>query len=69
MFVITVLGEPTTTSLDIDMLRHEGVTIASDTLACGIDKGPDYSDVTIDVELSMEEYRLGKRGRHAMVQS
>ena len=54
-FVITVLGEPTTTSLDIDMLRHEGVTIASDTLACGMDKGPDYSDVTIDVELSIEE--------------
>ena len=34
-FVITVLGESVESSMDIDLLRHEGVSVTRETLSCG----------------------------------
>lgn len=52
-FVITIKGEPITTSMDVSIQRHEGITEASKTLSCGGNKGPNYDSVSIAVELSV----------------
>jgi len=52
-FLITIKGEPVDLSVDLSMMRHEGTRIASKTLSCGRDRGPDYSDVNISVELDL----------------
>lgn len=54
-FVITIKGEPTTTSMDVSIQRHEGIAEASKTLSCGRNKGPNYDSVEIEVELRLSE--------------
>jgi hypothetical protein len=53
-FVITVLGQSLDTSFDLTMMRHEGVTVASEVFACA-QSHPDYSDMNINVTLVLGE--------------